>query len=83
MSKVAIASAANKTREARLRWFGHVKRRCTDALVRRCERLVVAGVWERGRELGQRRSWVLRQDMTLFQLTKDMTLSLNNSVCYI
>ena len=30
----------DKMQEARLRWFGHVKRRCGDALVRRCEWLV-------------------------------------------
>jgi len=44
---------ADKMREVRLRWFGHVQRRCDDALVRRCERLVVAGVCRRvevGRE---------------------------------
>jgi len=29
---------------SKLRWFGHVKRRCTDVPVRRCEKLVVAGV---------------------------------------
>lgn len=38
---------ADKMREVMLRWFGHVKR-YVDALVRRCERLAVAGV-RRGR----------------------------------
>lgn len=46
--KVEVASLVDKTREARLRWFGHVKRRCTDVQFRRCERLVVARV-RRGR----------------------------------
>lgn len=46
--KVGVASFANKMREARLRWFERVKRRRTDAPVRRCERLVVARV-RRGR----------------------------------
>lgn len=35
-------------REVRLRWFVHVKRRCVDVPLRRCERLVVVGV-RRGR----------------------------------
>ncbi|WMV29994.1 hypothetical protein MTR67_023379 [Solanum verrucosum] len=46
--KVGVASVVDKLREARLRWFGHVKRRCADAPVRRCEGLVVEGT-RRGR----------------------------------
>ncbi|XP_019235312.1 PREDICTED: uncharacterized protein LOC109215660 [Nicotiana attenuata] len=50
--KVGVVPLEEKMREARLRWFGHVKRRNTDAPVRRCERLDL-GV--RGRvEVGQR-----------------------------
>ncbi|KAG5573813.1 hypothetical protein H5410_063579, partial [Solanum commersonii] len=30
-NKVRVDSVEDKMREARLRWFGHVKRRCTDA----------------------------------------------------
>ncbi|KAG5597751.1 hypothetical protein H5410_038983 [Solanum commersonii] len=33
--KVGVASVVDKLREARLRWFGHMKRRCEDAPVRR------------------------------------------------
>lgn len=39
--------------EARLKWFGHVNRRGTDASVSRCERLALEGL-RRGR--GRRRS---------------------------
>ncbi|WMV37399.1 hypothetical protein MTR67_030784 [Solanum verrucosum] len=46
--KVGVAPVVDKLREARLRWFGHVKRRCADTLVRRCEGLVVEGT-RRGR----------------------------------
>lgn len=30
-------------REARLMWFGYVRRRCAKELVRRCENLAIAG----------------------------------------
>ncbi|XP_060189176.1 uncharacterized protein LOC132618126 isoform X2 [Lycium barbarum] len=46
--KVGVASVEDKMREARLRWFGHMKRRDTDAPVRRCERLAMDG-FRRGR----------------------------------
>ncbi|XP_019252905.1 PREDICTED: uncharacterized protein LOC109231721 [Nicotiana attenuata] len=46
-NKVGVAPVEDKFRESRLRWFGHVKRRDTDALVRRCERLTIAWVEER------------------------------------
>lgn len=36
-----LASLVDKTKEERLRWFGHIKKRCTNVLVRRCERLVI------------------------------------------
>ncbi|RXI00577.1 hypothetical protein DVH24_000811 [Malus domestica] len=36
-SKVGVAEIEGNVRENRLRWFGHVQRRSTDALVRRCD----------------------------------------------
>lgn len=39
---LGAASVADKMRKARFRWFGHVKRRY--AAVRRCEKLIAAGV---------------------------------------
>lgn len=39
--KLVLAFVVDKMRAARLRWPRHVKRRCTDALVRRCERLAI------------------------------------------
>lgn len=34
----------DKEREARLKWFEHVKRRGTDAPIRRCDRLAMASL---------------------------------------
>ncbi|XP_060172285.1 uncharacterized protein LOC132603305 isoform X1 [Lycium barbarum] len=72
--KVGVASVEGKMREARLRWFGHVRRRGRDAPVRRCERLAMDG-FRRGRGR-PKKYWgeVLRQDMAQVQLTQDMTL---------
>ncbi|VFQ73641.1 unnamed protein product [Cuscuta campestris] len=40
--QVSMAPVEDKLREARLRWFGHVRRRDADAPVRRCERIKVS-----------------------------------------
>jgi len=72
--KVGVAPVEAKMREARLRWFGHVKRRSTDAPVRRCERLALGG--ERRGRGRPKKSWgeVIMRDMAQFELTEDMTL---------
>ncbi|KAM3234823.1 hypothetical protein P3L10_014859 [Capsicum annuum] len=72
--KVGVTSVECKMREARLRWFGHVKRRGMDAPVRGCERLALDGFRRsRGRP---KKYWgeVIRRDMEQLQLTEDMTL---------
>ncbi|XP_070022910.1 uncharacterized protein [Nicotiana sylvestris] len=75
--KVGEAPVEDKMREARLRWFRHVKRRGVDALVRRCERLALEGQ-RRGR-YRPKKYWgeVIRRDMALLQLTEDMTIDRN------
>ncbi|XP_070003612.1 uncharacterized protein [Nicotiana sylvestris] len=72
--RVGVASVEDKMQESRLRWFGQVKRRSIDAPVRRCERLAMETL-RRGRRR-PKKYWgeVIRQDMALLQLTKDMTL---------
>ncbi|KAG5582110.1 hypothetical protein H5410_052737 [Solanum commersonii] len=72
--KVGVASVVDKLREARLRWFGHVKRRGANAPVKRCEGLVVEGT-QRGRGR-PKKYWrkVIRQDLAQLHLTEDMTL---------
>ncbi|RXI07875.1 hypothetical protein DVH24_014441 [Malus domestica] len=71
--KVGVAEIKGKMRENRLRWFGHVQRRPTDALVRRCDY---------GTEVQSRRGRgrprktleeTLRKDLEYFDLTEDMT----------
>ncbi|XP_019240349.1 PREDICTED: uncharacterized protein LOC109220340 [Nicotiana attenuata] len=72
--KVGVASVEDKIREARLRWFGHVKRRSIEAPVRRCERLASVGS-RRGRGR-PKNSWgeVIRREMAQLELTEDMAL---------
>ncbi|XP_070054033.1 uncharacterized protein [Nicotiana tomentosiformis] len=73
--KMCVAFIEDKMGKARLRLFGHVRRRrSTDAPVRKCERLTLRGL-HRGRG-GPKKRWgeVIRQDMAQLQLTGDMTL---------
>ncbi|XP_070012486.1 uncharacterized protein LOC142162397 [Nicotiana tabacum] len=70
---VGVASVEDKLRESNLRWFGHVRRRDIDALVRRCERLTMAGL---RKDMGRpEKYWeeVIRQDMSVLHLIEDMT----------
>ncbi|KAB2625930.1 hypothetical protein D8674_017590 [Pyrus ussuriensis x Pyrus communis] len=55
--KVGVAEIEGKMRENQLRWFGHVQRRPTNALVRRCDY----------------RTETLRKDLEYLELTEDMT----------
>lgn len=38
LDKVGVGPMVDKMGEVRLRWFGYVKRRCSNAPVRKCER---------------------------------------------
>ncbi|KAM2387188.1 hypothetical protein ACFX1X_039558 [Malus domestica] len=71
--KVGVAEIEGKMRENRLRWFGHVQRRPTDAPIRRCDYgTEVQGRRGRGRP---RKTFeeTLRKDLEYLDLTKDMT----------
>ncbi|GKD98340.1 retrovirus-related pol polyprotein LINE-1 [Tanacetum coccineum] len=67
---------ANRMREGRLRWFGHVKRRSETAPVRRVEAMLVEGSRRRARP---KLRWEdrLKQDMTELLLSEDMTSDRN------
>ncbi|XP_070005739.1 uncharacterized protein [Nicotiana sylvestris] len=70
---MGLAPVKDKLRESRLRWFRHVKRRDIAAPVKRSERLTVASLRKgRGRS---KKYWseVIRQDMSMLQLTEDLT----------
>ncbi|XP_070056639.1 uncharacterized protein [Nicotiana tomentosiformis] len=72
--KVGVAPMDNKMREARLRWFGNVRRRSSNSPVRRCERLALTSI-RRGRGR-PKKYWgeVIRQDMARLQISEDMAL---------
>jgi len=57
-------------RQDRLRWFGHVKRKCDDDWVKNCQQLMVEGKTSRGRG---RKTWLefVRMDMKELQLRVD------------
>jgi len=71
--KVGVASIEDKMRDARLHWFGHIRRRPTDAPVTRCERIECL---EYRRNRGRpKKSWseVIRHDLRTLGLVEDMT----------
>ena len=69
---VKVAPIGDKMRESRLRWFGHVKRKSVDALVRRCERIdIPEGRRGRGRPK-KSLDEVIREDLKVVGLTEDM-----------
>jgi len=62
-TKIDVASIEEKIRENRLRWFGHVRRKPTNAPVRRVERINLGQVKRaQGRS---KKTWmeVIRQDI--------------------
>lgn len=66
----------DKIREARLRWFVHVKRRSIDTLVTRRERLAIKGT-VRGRG-SPMKYWgqLVRQNVMQLHVIEDMTCRL-------
>lgn len=72
---MGVAPVVDKMRKVRLRWFGHVKRRCTNASMRMCESLAIMGLRRgRGRPKKYRGQVIRVQDMTYFQLTENIDL---------
>jgi len=71
-SEIGVASIEDKMREARLRWFGHIRRRPMDAPVRRGETIVCLN--HKRRRGRPRKSWreVIRHDLKTLGLAEDM-----------
>jgi len=72
--KIGVACIEDKMGEVRLRWFGHIRGRLRDALVRRCETIECPDYRRsRGRP---KKSWseVIRHDLKTLGLVKDMAL---------
>ncbi|KAM2360015.1 hypothetical protein ACFXTH_002458 [Malus domestica] len=71
--KVGVAEIEGNMRENRLRWFGHVQRRPTDAPIKRCDYgTEVQGRRGRGRPRKTLEE-TLRKDLEYLDLTEDMT----------
>ncbi|GKA25896.1 retrovirus-related pol polyprotein LINE-1 [Tanacetum coccineum] len=75
-SELGVDSIFDKMREGRLRWFGYVKKRPQNALVRRVEALLVEGTRRRCRP---KLRWEdrLKLDMKELILSEDMTSNRN------
>ena len=76
-TKIGVASIEEKMRENHLRWFGHVRRRPTDAPVRRVERISLGQV-KRAQERSKK-IWmeVIRQDVEAKVLSEGILLDRN------
>ena len=70
---VGVTPIEDKLRENRLRWFGHIQRRATETVVKRCDVVMVDGsVRGRGRFRLTLAS-VVNRYMDLLNLTNEMT----------
>lgn len=68
------ASVVEKMKDIRLKWFAHVKSRCTYAPMQQCERLAMAGMRRGKGRLKEYQKNVIRHDMENLHLLEDMTL---------
>ena len=76
-TKIGVAYIEEKIRENRLRWFGHVRCRLTDAPVRRVERIKLGQVKRaQGRP---KKTWMdaIRQDIEAKGLSEGILLDRN------
>ena len=72
-SKIGVENIEDKIRDARFRWFGHIRRRSIDVPVKRCERIDQPEyIRSRGRP---KKSWseVIRNDLRTLGLVEYIT----------
>ena len=67
-----MASIEDKMRDARLRWYGHIRRRPWNAPVRRCETIECPDYRRSGGRPKKSWSEVIRHDLETLGLVKDM-----------
>jgi hypothetical protein len=67
---LGIVGVAERVRQGRLRWFGHVERKSTGDWVSKCREVVVVGARGRGRG---RKTWMecVEEDMRRLQLRRE------------
>ena len=70
--KLGVAPLSAKTREGRLRWFGHVKRKTYYAFVRRIKSIIVESKISRRRPRKTREEQI-KKDLHDLQLSEDLT----------
>jgi len=70
-NKVRVTPMEDKMREAKLRWFKHVRRRCKDAPVQRCEMLAMDGY--RKDRCRSKKYWGERNRQDMIQLQFNRT----------
>ena len=71
LSHLGIECVENKIQRARLRWFGHVERKEENDWVKKCTRMKVTGVVERGALRKTLRSCV-KKDMEAMGIKEEM-----------
>ena len=69
--KIGVTSTEDKIIETRLCWFGHIKRRNTDAPLRRCEKIVCPN-YKSSRGKPKSLSEVIRHDLKTLGLVEDI-----------
>jgi len=76
-TKIGVTFIEEKMRENRLRWFGHVRRRPTDAPVRRVERIKLRQVKRAQGRLTKTWMEVIRQDIEAKGFSEGILLDRN------
>ena len=76
-TKIVVAFIEEKMRENRLRWFGHVRRRLTDALVQRVEHINLGQVKRAQGRPKKTLMEVIRQDIEARGLSEGILLNRN------
>ena len=73
-----VGKFGEKTREARLRWYGHLRRKDDGYIGRRMLRMELPGKRKRGRPK-RRFMDVVKEDMAEVEVTEEDTVDRNNS----